>query len=94
MIGTRLLAPIDRRAAKNDGLQWARVLHNCGLIAGLPTANENVLEEQVIDAGAEKCFERLAGRVNYRLTFDIEAGVQNHFPSGGSADSRQQRMEV
>ena len=48
----------------------------------LPPLNQDIFEEQKLNPGSEKRLERLARRVDDRLSLDVEARVQNHLATG------------
>src|SRR5204863_2989980 len=55
--------------------------------------DEDILEEQVLDTGAEESLERLARRVDDRLAFHVEARIQYHLATRGPAHRPQQLVE-
>ena len=49
------------------------------------TAHQYVLQKKKFNAGSEKCAYRFLRSVDDRLTFHIEARVENHLPAGNPA---------
>jgi len=69
---------------------WLRLAYRFRLTT---PADDEVLEEQVLDACTEERNDSLARCVHDGLPFDVETGVEDHFASRRPADGLEKRME-
>ena len=53
-----------------------------------------VLQKEILDAGAEEGLDRFLRRVDDGLAFHVEAGVQHHLAAGGFAHGLKQRVKI
>src|SRR4051794_12836002 len=53
-----------------------------------------ILEEQRLNSGAEECGYCLLRLIDDRLSFDIEAGIEQHFTACDLSDLLQQSVKI